>query len=135
MDIGSKKRFGKNHILLAILFFFYNFTYSTVMSYSNMRINEFMDENKAMFHNRLTMLTFGCSIIIAGLILSFIHISKTTLKRLMGIVSLLSAPAILFIYKTHNSHIFIFCMYLFTILIGFECVYYYVILFYSHIQV
>jgi DNA-binding CsgD family transcriptional regulator len=126
MDIGSKKRFGKNHILLAILFFFYNFTYSTVMSYSNMRINEFMDENRAMFHNRLIMLTFGCSIIIAGLILSFIHISKTTLKRLMGIVSLLSAPAILFVYKTHNSHIFIFCMYLFTILIGFECVYYYV---------
>ena len=125
MDIGSKKRFGKNHILLAILFFFYNFTYSTVMSHFNIHINEYVDSDAAMFHDRLTLLSFGASIIVAGLILSFFKFSQTTLKRLMGIVSLLSAPAILCIYRTHNPHIFLIFMYLFTILIGFECVYYY----------
>ena len=125
MDIGSKKRFGRNHILLAILFFFYNFTYSTVMSHFNIHINEYVDSNAAMFHDRLTLLSFGASIIVAGLILSFFKFSQTTLRRLMGIVSLLSAPAILCIYRTHNPHIFLIFMYLFTILIGFECVYYY----------
>ena len=125
MDIGSKKRFGRNHILLAILFFFYNFTYSTVMSHFNIHINEYVDSDAAMFHDRLTLLSFGASIIVAGLILSFFKFSQTTLKRLMGIVSLLSAPAILCIYRTHNPHIFLIFMYLFTILIGFECVYYY----------
>ncbi len=125
MDIGSKKRFGKNHILLAFLLFFYNFTYSTVMSHFNIHINEYVDSDAAMFHDRLTLLSFGASIIVAGLILSFFKFSQTTLKRLMGIVSLLSAPAILFIYRTHNPHIFLIFMYLFTILIGFECVYYY----------
>ncbi|MBQ9278542.1 MAG: hypothetical protein IJ224_07895 [Lachnospiraceae bacterium] len=117
-------KYGRQ-IVLAVFFFFYNYTYAMISSAFSSLSGKFLDENQSLLHTRLILISFAMALIIFSIILSTVEIKQSILSRIAGIVTLLTPILILIFFKSSNKLLFLISIYALMFIIGIECVYYY----------
>ncbi|MBR1797024.1 MAG: hypothetical protein IJ757_03295 [Clostridiales bacterium] len=115
----------RRHILLGLLFFFFNYTFSSVNNSFIFLIYNHLEADYAILNIRLNLLIFAGALLLYGVWFSVSKLSHNDRARLTGIVTIISTIFILVLFKSDNRVLFLISGYVLQFVIALECVYCY----------
>ena len=115
----------KQHFLLGLLFFIFNYTLATVNNNFMCLIYNHFNEKQSLCFIRLSLLPLAVSLFVFGLWCSRAKPSISSHSRITGTVTVFTTVLFLPLFLTTNKYIFLISEFVFQFAIGFLCVYYY----------